>query len=147
MAVSLGSITSANATLTFSVAGLFTSPQNIYQFAVEDAYDSEVVENGEVVKGVDNYIAAGWLPTMPKFNITLQANSPSNAIFDQWFQTEQQQLTKLIGQGVATIPGTRTQFFILNAYLFSFMHIPPVKKTLQPRKHVLICDDISYSPF
>lgn len=143
MAVSLGSITSANATFTLTVGGLFTSPQQIQQFAVDDAFDSEAVENGEVVKGVDNYIAAGWLPTMPKLNISLMANSPSNAIFDQWFQSEQQQMSKFIAQGVITLPGTSTQYTLLNAYLFSFMHIPPAKKTLQLRKHVLILDDIS----
>lgn len=146
MAVSLGSITSANATFTLSVAGLFSSPQRIYQFAVDDAFDSEAVENGEIVKGVDNFMAAGWVPTMPKLNVTLMANSPSNSIFDQWFQTEQQQQNKLIAQGVITLPGVRTQYTLLNAYLFSFMHIPPAKKTLQARKHVLVLDDISYSP-
>lgn len=146
MAVSLGSITSANATFTLTVAGLFTSPQQILQFAVEDAFDSEAVENGEIVKGVDNVMAAGWLPTMPKLNVTLMANSPSNDIFDQWFQTEQQNLEKLIGQGVISLPGTSSQYTLLNCYLFGFMHIPPAKKTLQARKHVLILDDISVSP-
>lgn len=146
MAVSLGSITSANTTFTLTVAGLFTSPQQILQYTVEDAFDSEAVENGEIVKGVDNYIAAGWVPTMPKLNISLMANSPSNDIFDQWFQAEQQGLEKFIAQGVITIPGTSTQYTLLNAYLFSFMHLPPAKKTLQGRKHVLILDDISYAP-
>lgn len=146
MAVSLGSITSANATFTLSVAGLFSAPQQIYQFAVDDAFDSEAVENGEIVKGVDNYIAAGWIPTLPKLNVTLMANSPSIALFDQWFQTEQQNLEKLIAQGVISLPGTSTQYTLLNAYLFGFMHVPAAKKTLQARKFVLILDDISAAP-
>ena len=50
MAVSIGSITSANATFTLTVAGLFTSPQAIQQFGVDDAFDSEAVENGEIVE-------------------------------------------------------------------------------------------------
>lgn len=141
-----GSITSANATFTLSVAGLFSSPQQIQAFAVEDAFDSEAVENKEVVKGVDAFITAGWIPTLPKLNVTLLPNSPSNAIFDQWFQSEQQQMQPLLAQGVITVPGIATQFTLLNVYLFSFMHLPPAKKTLQARKHVLVLDDISYAP-
>lgn len=146
MAVSFGSITSANATFTLTVAGLFTSPQAIQQFGVDDAFDSEAVENGEIVKGVDGFIAAGWKPTMPKLNVNLQANSPSGTIFDQWFQAEQQQQNKLIAQGIITLPGISTQYALLNAYLFGYIHLPGAKATLQARKFVLIMDDISYAP-
>jgi hypothetical protein len=146
MAVSIGSITSANASFTLSVAGLFTAPQQIQQFGVDDAFDSEPVENGEIQKGVDNFIAAGWKPTMPKLNVTLMANSPSNAIFDQWFQYEQQYMTKLVAQGVISVPGIFTQYALLNAYLFGYMHLAPAKTTLKERKFILICDDISAAP-
>ncbi len=145
MAVSLGSITSANAGFTLSVATLYTTPQTLNQFEVDDAFDSESVENGEVIKGVDNFITAAWKPTLPKINVTLMANSPANGIFDNWFQTEQQQQQKLLAQGVITLPGTGQQYNILNAYLFGFMHIPGVKNVLKGRKFVLICDDIQYS--
>lgn len=146
MAISPGSITSANAVFTLTVGGLFTSPQQIQQFGVDDAFDSEAVENGEIVKGVDGFIAAGWKPTMPKLNVNLMANSPSGTIFDQWFQAEQQQQNKLIAQGIITLPGISTQYALLNAYLFGYIHVPPAKATLQSRKFVLIMDDISYSP-
>ena len=146
MAVSIGSITSANATFTLTVGGLFTSPQQIQQFGVDDAFDSEAVENGEIVKGVDGFIAAGWKPTMPKLNVNLMANSPSGTVFDQWFQAEQQQQNKLVAQGIITLPGISTQYSLLNAYLFGFIHLPSAKATLQARKFVLIMDDISYSP-
>lgn len=146
MAVSIGSITSANATFTLTVAGLFSSPQQIQQFGVDDAFDSEAVENGEIMKGVDNFIAAGWKPTMPKVNVNLMANSPSGTIFDKWFQTEQQAQTKLVAQGIITLPGISTQYALLNAYLFGYIHLPPAKTTLKERKFVLIMDDISYSP-
>lgn len=146
MPVSIGSITAADAVFTLQIAGLFSSPQQIQQFDVDDAFDSEAVENAEIVKGVDNFIAAGWKPTMPKLNIALMANSPSNSIFDQWFQYEQQYKTKLVAQGVITLPGISMQFTLLNAFLFGYMHLPPVKTTLKGRKHVLILDDIPYSP-
>ena len=146
MAVSFGSITSANTTFTITIAGLFSAPQQIQQYKVEDAFDSEAVNNGEIVKGVDNFIAAGWLPTLPKLNVSLMANSPSNDIFDQWFQEEQQQMNKLIGQGIITVPGISTQYTLINAYLSDFMHVPGAKKTMEGRKFSLILDDISYSP-
>lgn len=146
MPIAPGSITAANAQMTITVAGLFTSPQRIEAFSVDDAFDSEAVENKEVVKGVDNFITAGWLPTLPKLNISLLPNSASNDLFDQWYQTEQQLKSVLVAQGVITVPGLARQYTLLNAYLFSFMHLAPAKKTLQARKHVLILDDISYAP-
>lgn len=147
MPASIGSVTSANATFTLTVAGLFTSPQRIQQFGVDDAFDSEQVESAEIMKGVDNFIVAGWKPTMPKLNVTLMANSPSGPIFDQWFQTQQQQQAILMAQGVITLPGIRQQYALLNAFLFGFTHLPPAKTTLKERKFVLIMDDISASPF
>ena len=146
MAIAPGSVTSANASFTLSIAGLFSAPQQIQMFGVDDAFDTEAVENKEVVKGVDNFIAAGWKPTQPKLNVNLLANSISNAIFDLWFQTEQQQQAALVAQGIITLPSLRMQYVLLNAYLFSYMHIAPAKTTLKDRKHVLILDDVSYSP-
>lgn len=146
MPVSIGSITSADAVFTLTVPGLYSAPQQIQQFDVDDAFDTEAVENGEIMKGVDGYMAAGWKPTMPKLNVHLMANSPSNSVFDTVFQTEQQQKTKFLMQGIITLPGIGMQFTLLNGYLFSYMHIPPAKTTLKGRTHVLILDDIPYSP-
>ena len=146
MALAIGSITAANVVFTLSVATLYTTPQSIQQFDVDDAVDSETVENAEVIKGVDGFMSAGWKPTLPKLNVTLMANSPSNAIFDNWFQQEQTNRTKYLAQGVISLPGIGTQFTLLNAYLMTYMHMPPVKGTLKARKHVLILDDIPYTP-
>jgi hypothetical protein len=44
------------------------------------------------------------------------------------------------------VPGISSKYTLINAYLFSFMHLAPAKKTLQPRKYGLILDDISVSP-
>ena len=147
MAVSVGSITSADSTLHLSFPDIFSTPQQIFQFGIDDAYDSENVENAEVVKGVDGYMAMGWLPTLPRLNITLMANSPSTDFFNQIFQYEQQNRLKAIGSGNISVPGISTKYAILSCVLFGFMHIAPAKKTLQPIKYTLVCDDISYAPF
>jgi hypothetical protein len=143
--ISIGSITSANASMTMTAAGLFTAPQQIYQFDVDDMFDSEAVENGQIEKGVDGYIAAGWLPTQPKLNLSLRANSPSVGFFDLLFQTEQQSQSKILLQGVISVPAISTQYNLLNGYLMNFMHLAPAKKVLQGRKYVLVLDDITYS--
>lgn len=146
MAVSIGSITAANAVFTLTIAGLFSAPQQVQQFDVDDAFDVDPIENAEIVKGVDNFIAAGWKPTMPKLNVALMANSPSNALFDQWFAQEQQDQEKLVAQGVITLPGVGTQWTLQNAFLFSYAPMPGVKTTLKGRKHILIMDALPYAP-
>ncbi len=146
MPVSIGSITAANAVFTLTAAGLYTAPQQIQQFGVDDAFDSEAVENGEIVKGVDGFIAAGWLPTQPRLNVTLMANSPSQDLFDNIFQNEQAARDKILLQGLIIVPGISKKYTLINMYLFSFMHLAPAKKTLQPRKYGLILDDISVAP-
>ncbi len=104
------------------------------------------MENGEIVKGVDGFIAAGWLPTQPRLNVTLMANSPSQDLFDNIFQNEQAARDKILLQGLIIVPGISKKYTLINMYLFSFMHLAPAKKTLQPRKYGLILDDISVAP-
>lgn len=146
MAVSIGGITAANFTFTMTAAGLFTSPQTIQQCDVDDALDVDPIENGEFVKGVDNFLAMGWKPSMPKLSVHLMANSPSNSFYDTVFAYEQTNKTKVLLQGILSLPAVGTQWTLVNAGLFSYMPLPPVKQTLKGRTHILIMDQLPYAP-
>lgn len=146
MAVSIGGITAANFSFTMTAAGLFTSPQSIQQCDVDDAFDVEAIENGEFQKGVDDYMVMGWKPTMPKLNVHLMANSPSNSFFDQVFAYEQANRAKILLQGVISLPAVGKQWSLTNAGIFSYMPMPPVKTTLKGQTHILIMDRLPYAP-
>ena len=55
----MATITSANSILAIAVNNLFTAPQNIQGYAVDDAFEGEAVPQSEVLMGVDGKLSAG----------------------------------------------------------------------------------------
>src|SRR5665213_2902864 len=81
-------ITSANAVLMLSIAGLFDVPVQLQGFAADDIYDSEEVETAETVMGVDGHLSAGFVPVPVNQNITLMPDSPSILFFENWIAAQ-----------------------------------------------------------
>lgn len=130
----MGTLTSANAVFTLTAAGLYTTPQQIQGFGVDDAFETAEVENAEIVLGVDAVMSVGWLPVLNKLSVTLQANSESMPFFDRVYQTENQNMEKIRLDGVISIPSTGQTFTLIKGYQSKFVPTPPAKKILQPRK-------------
>ena len=80
----MASITSANAILALGINQYFPTPQIIQGFAVDDAFESESVQQSEVLMGVDGILSGGKVFVPYKMTIHLQADSPSVFLFDAW---------------------------------------------------------------
>ena len=80
----MSTLTSANSSLSLSIAGLFSAPQTIQGFAVDDAFDSDSVAQSETMMGIDGTLSAGKVFTPYKMAVHLLPNSPSMAIFETW---------------------------------------------------------------
>ncbi len=128
------SITSANAVLALSIDTIFTAPQQIQGFGVDDAWDAEQVNNAEIQLGVDGLMSVGWLPTLIKLPITVQANSPSIEIFDTWVQTENQNQEKLFANGTLSAPALGKLWTLTQGIISNYLPFPPGKKVLMPQK-------------
>ena len=76
--------TAANWDLTLAILNLFPVPQTLQGYAGGSAFTADQFAPLETVMGVDDYLSAGWVPVEKKMTISIQADSPSAAMFDAW---------------------------------------------------------------
>lgn len=131
----MGDITSANTQFNLTVPGLFPVATPIQGYAVDDIFDFEDVDAAETMMGVDGTLSAGMIYAVKPQNITLQADSASNAFFDAWNQAQQlgQQVYPAIG--VVTFPSLGWTFSLSTGILRRYRPVPDAKRLLQPRRY------------
>ena len=142
-----GLITSADAILVLSIAGLYPDPQQIQGFATEEAFDFGDVELVETMLGVDGNLSAGWVPVTFTQSITLQADSDSNELFEQWQLAQAQAQTPFIATGTVILPSTKKQYSLTKGFFKGFNPVPSAKKVLQPRKYSILWNKVTAAPF
>src|ERR1035437_3357134 len=128
-------LTAANAVVTITVPGVFNTPQQLEQWAADDIFSSAPIEAGEGQMGVDGVYSAGFVFKEVAQEYTLQANSPSNQIFDDWFAFEQSNRTKLPANGETLLPGLGTKWVLTRGFLISYTPIVAAGKIVKPRKY------------
>lgn len=128
----MATITSANAILALGINQYFPTPQIIQGFAVDDAFESESVQQSEVLMGVDGILSGGKVFVPYKMTIHLQADSPSVFLFDAWRNAQNAALDVFSAFGSISLPGTSMLYTLNNGFLTSATPFPAVKKTLTP---------------
>jgi hypothetical protein len=142
----MASITSANSVLMLSVSSLYVVPQQIQGFAADDIFDLDALEVAETMMGVDGRLSSGYVNVPVKWGISLMADSPSNAIFDNWYVSQKQQQDVYFANGSITLPSLGVVYTLTKGSLTSYQPGPNAKKVLQPRKHVITWESILPSP-
>lgn len=140
-------LTAANSVYMLSVVGLFITPQRLQGYAADAAFDTDSVESAETALGVDGILSAGWVPVAQTQTITLQADSGSNDMFDQWVQAQKAAKEVFRCNASISLPGTGRKYACVNGVLTGHMIVPGVKKILQPRTFRITWEDISPAPF
>lgn len=133
----MGSITSANAIVTIAVANLFPVPQQLQGFAADNVYEVNALDLVETSMGVDGILSGGMVFNPVEQTFVLQADSPSNAIFDAWFQAQQTAVDVFVASGSTILPSTGQQYESVTGFLTSWQVIPTAARTLQPRRAVI----------
>lgn len=140
-------LTSANAILLLSVAGLFDVAQRIQGFATDDMTDTEAVDSGETSMGIDGRLSAGYVPMPVTQNITLQADSESLDFFERWDATEQAIREKYVASGSLLVLATNRKYDMTRGFLRSVTRTPSLKKTLQPRRMTIMWERVTPAPY
>jgi hypothetical protein len=143
----MSTITSANSVLAIAVSGIFSSPVQIQGYAVDDAFESEAVDQAEVQMGVDGYMSAGkvWVPY--KMTIMLLANSPSiQNVFEPWRQLQDSNVDVFRADGSISLPSIGMVYTLNNGYLTQAVPFPAAKKVLQPVKYEITWQNIISNP-
>lgn len=133
----MADITSANSTLMLGVTGLFTVPQQIAGYSSDDMYSMEAVDNKEIQLGADGNLSAGWIPQLKKMSVTLQADSPSNTLFEAIYAAEEAAQTPFFLFGVVNQPSVNRIYTLTKGVLSNYTPLADAKKVLQPRKFTI----------
>lgn len=139
-------LTAANCVITLGITGIFTVPQQLQGFEVDDIFSMGSVKSVETKMGVDGKLSGGWVPTEKPMGYTLQADSDSNDLFEAWWQTQEATKETLIGFGVISIPSLGKSFALTQGFLGDYTPIPDAKKIMQSRKYSIIWGSVLGSP-
>lgn len=142
----MASITAANSVYMLSLLPLFAIPQQLQGFSADDVFGTEAVQNAEVMMGVDGHLSGGFVYAPIVQNITLQADSKSNDIFDAWNQVQFSSLETLIANAVILLPSLGRKWTMTRGFLTSFPPLPDAKKVLQPRRYAITWERQSPAP-
>lgn len=137
------SLTSANAIILLSVPGLISTPQQLQGFAAEDIFDADAIDVAETVMGADGKMSAGWVPSIKVLNVTLQADSDSVDLFEQWYAAQVAVREIYFGAGSVYLRATQRKYQLVKIALKNYKPLPDGKKILQSRKFALHMEDIT----
>lgn len=139
----MADITGANATFIITIPTIFSIPQTLQGFAADDVFGTEPLDSVETRIGVDGLLSAGFVFKEVKLGINLQADSPSNQIFDVWWAQMQAQRATFVAQGVVILPALKTKWVLVNGFLTRYQPIPTVKKLVDPKRFEITWESIS----
>lgn len=139
----MASITSANSVIMLSIPGVFTAPVPLQQFAAEDIFTNDPVQAAEVAMGVDGYLAAGFVYAPVSWSVSLMADSPSNDLFDQWYQANRLAIDVYRCNGTIVLPSLNKKYNMNNGALTTYRNMPDAAKTLRSRAFVITWQSVS----
>ena len=142
----MATLTSANSVLMLGVANLFNIPVKIEGYATDDMFSIADADSGEIMMGCDGKLSAGFTPYPKVMDITLQADSASNNVFDAIIAAESTSREKYELNGTILLPGTGRLYALTRGFIGKISPMPGAKKTLQSRKFEITFQDISVAP-
>jgi hypothetical protein len=135
-------ITSANSQLAISIDGLYNSAVGILGYASDNAFQNEATTIAETSMGVDGIMSAGYVFKEVKQKITLQADSPSKVIFDQWNDLMTSTREVVFANATLFLPATGEQYTFTRGVLTTYHGAPSAKKILQPVEYEITWEKI-----
>lgn len=124
-------LTVANSVLAMTTEALFPAAQILSGYAADNVFEADAVENGEYSMGIDGKLSAGFVFNEIPLTLTLQADSDSLKLFEQIYQYEVSNRTKLVNNLTITLPSLRRRYDMKNGFMRSYK-APAGQKILQP---------------
>ena len=140
------SITAANAIITLAIPGLFPVPQQLQGFAADNIYDAPSQDTVETAMGVDGLLSGGFVYNPTEQTFSLQSDSDSNALFEQWAQAQKTLRDVYTAQGNTTLPSLGQKWVMTKGFLVSMPFVPTAARILQPRRYVIRWESVVPQP-
>lgn len=144
------SITSANAKLSLTVrgsSGVIVGPFTVEGYAQDASFAVETVDSAEAIMGVDGKMAAGYVPNITRFTISLMANSPSIALFEAWDNAQRVLGDILVADGALEAPSIGRTYALAKGVLTRLTRVPTGRKTFsEPQVFELAWESVTAAP-
>lgn len=138
-------ITAANSVFTLSIDTLYSAPQTLQGYMADRAFETDPIDTGEFVMGVDGKLSAGYTPAAVPMTISLMPDSASSDIFENWVAYERRTKSKLLASGTIYIPGTGRRYTLKRGRLGRVPIVPTAGKVLQGRPFQIMWEDCTPS--
>lgn len=140
------SLTAADAVIMLSVAGLFSTPQQLQGFSADNVYDIGDLDVAETAMGVDGKLSAGYVNNPVDQTFTLMADSLSNDLFEQWIAASKAGNGTFRCTGSTTLPALGKSYVSKNGALVRMPPMPGAGKLLQSRKYLIRWESVLAAP-
>ena len=140
------SLTGATAAIQLSITNLFDNPQQIQGFAADDVFSTTPIKSVETLMGVDGIMSAGFVFVEIPQTFSVQADSDSASLFDDWFNAQQVAEDVYFANAVIYLKALGLKWTMTRGVLSSYAPIPDVKKLIQPRKFEITWNKMQPSP-
>lgn len=139
-------LTAANCQLTLFNLPYLPVPVLIQGFSSDSAFLFDTPAVAEAMMGVDGIMSGGYLPSITRMTITLQADSPSVRYFEDLFAAVK--AAREIGwfYGSVALPSVGKSYTLTKGILEQFTQAPPVGKILQPQTVQIAWNDVQPTP-
>lgn len=125
-------ITSANSVFTIVVASLYPAPVQLQGYASDKAVVTDAIDLAEIQMGVDGRMTSGYVPMPTKQTVSLQADSPSRAIFVTIAQATKVAKDIFYLTGNLVLPSTNESYTLTRGVITNIKQIPDLMKILSP---------------
>jgi hypothetical protein len=142
----VATITAANSVFAITIAGLFPEPIRLQGFAADDVFSHALVAPVETLMGVDGFLSGGWTPQPKVQTIALQADSPSNAYFDDWYSAQETAREVYVADAHVTLQSIDVSFHCVKGFLTNYPPMADARRVLQPRRFSITWESITRVP-
>lgn len=131
------SITAANAVIMLTLQPIFLTPYQLQQFAADNIFGTDAIESAETSMGVDGVLTAGFVNVPTRQTYYLQADSPANDFFDQWYGRQKADQDTYIAGGTILLRSLGRKYSMVRGFLKTYQPLPDAGKVLQRRQHTI----------
>ena len=136
----------ASASFILTLSDLFGPPIAIKGFAPDDMFDTDAIKPTETQQGVDGTLSGGMVLTPIVQKIHLNADSPSIALFDAWYNAQVASRKAYAASAIIKLPGLGKSFICTTGWLTSYTPIPPAKKLMMPQEFEITWQTVIPTP-
>lgn len=138
-------ITSANSEVIVSCLPVGIVSVKLQGFSVDTGVSMDQVETAIARKGIDGYMAAGWVPSIPILTFSFEANSPSIDVFNAILTYSDS--VRGLGEMscLIVIPSINRSYNFGNGVITTSQMMPSLERVLAPQTYVCAFNQIKPS--